>query len=394
MKFGYVLTVIAICFFSVDCTGSKPGADVLKARQTLTRILELYDAGHDNLFNETYPYQEENKVTYLAGEDKAEGKRVAYLWPTSGLFSGLISLYRNSGDKEYYHLLRKKLIPGLENYFDSKREPFCYQSYITRAGKSDRFYDDNIWLGIDFCELYQLTGEEQFLEKSVQLWEFIQSGRDEKLGGGIYWCEQKKASKNTCSNAPAAVLALKLFEATADRNYFQKGLQIYEWTKNHLQDPSDHLYFDNIKLSGEIDSVKYTYNSGQMLQAASLLYKITGEQKYLNEAQKIAASAIQYFTSEFTISEGKKIHLFKNTGNWFNTVLFRGYEELFYLDKNPEYIHIFRENLAYLWEYVRDKNGLFGKDWAGEKQEKHKWLLDQASLVELWARMSNFEENK
>lgn len=394
MKFGYVLTVIAICFFSVDCTSSTSGTELRKASETLTRILELYDAGHGNLFNETYPYQEENKVTYLAGEDNAEGKRVAYLWPTSGVFSGVISLYKNSRNEEYYDLLNKKLIPGLENYFDSKREPVCYQSYITRAGESDRFYDDNIWLAIDFCELYQLTGEQQFLEKSVQLWDFIQSGRDEKLGGGIYWCEQKKASKNTCSNAPAAVLALKLYEATADRKYFQKGLQIYEWTKSRLQDPTDHLYFDNIKLSGEIDSVKYTYNSGQMLQAASLLYKITGEQKYLKEAQKIAASAIQYFTSDFTTPEGKKIHLFKNTGNWFNTVLFRGYEELFYLDKNPEYIHIFRDNLAYLWEHVRDKNGLFGKDWTGEKQARHKWLLDQASLVELWARISNFEENK
>ena len=84
-------------------------------------------------------------------------------------------------------------------------------------------------------------------------------------------------SKNTCSNAPGSVLALKLFEATQDSTYFTKGKRLYEWTKATLQDSTDYLYFDNIALDGKIGKAKFAYNSGQMMQAATLLYQLTGE---------------------------------------------------------------------------------------------------------------------
>jgi len=44
-----------------------------------------------------------------------------------------------------------------------------------------------------------------------------------------------------------------------------------------------------------------------------------------------------------------------------------------------------------LWNRVRDKNGLFGKDWKAEKEDEYKWLLDQASLVEMWATLAELK---
>ena len=210
------------------------------------------------------------------------------------------------------------------------------------------------------------------------------SGWDDYLEGGIYWCEQKKQSKNTCSNAPASVLALKLFESTGDSSYFRWGMRIYNWTKTHLQDSTDHLYFDNISLTGKVNTRKYTYNSGQMLQSSAMLYRLTGDRNYLFEAKSIAASVIDQFTEEYTTAGGKKIQLFKNTGNWFNAVLLRGYAELYRIDGNDRYLNIFRDNMDQLWNNVRDENGLFSKDWKGEKEDEFKWLLDQAGLLEIW----------
>lgn len=109
------------------------------------------------------------------------------------------------------------------------------------------------------------------------VWRFIESGTDDKLGYGIYWCEQKKNGKNTCSNAPGSVYASKLFLATGDSSYLQAGIRLFEWTKENLQDPADGLYFDNKSLNGEIGRAKFAYNSGQMMQSAALLYRITGE---------------------------------------------------------------------------------------------------------------------
>jgi uncharacterized protein YyaL (SSP411 family) len=381
--------LIASISVSAGFRGRSQSDDLKRAISTLKQIFILFDSGQENLLDETYPEKPGNKVTYLAGDDTVTTNRVAYLWPFSGVFSGVNALYKVTGDSQFLNLLEKEVLPGLEHYYDSLRLPPCYQSYITLTGKSDRYYDDNVWLALDFCDLYTLTGNPEYLEKSVRTWQFVLSGWDNELGGGIYWCEQKKRSKNTCSNAPASVLALKLFEATRDSSYFSWGLRLYNWTKINLQDPTDHLYFDNKNLAGKTDTRKYTYNSGQMMQSAAMLCRLTGDAAYLEEAQHIAESAIDNFTEEFITSDGKKIRLFKNTGNWFNAILFRGYAELYKLDEDDQYITIFRDNMNHLWNDIRDKNGLFSKDWKVQRDDENKSLLDQAGLVEIWAVLAS-----
>ncbi len=47
----------------------------------------------------------------------------------------------------------------------------------------------------------------------------------------VYWCEQKKESKNTCSNARSRIRS-QIFQATQDDAYLKKkGKGLYEWTK-------------------------------------------------------------------------------------------------------------------------------------------------------------------
>jgi predicted alpha-1,6-mannanase (GH76 family) len=173
------------------------------------------------------------------------------------------------------------VIKGLENYYDSERKPEAYQALPGFAGGSDRFYDDNEWLGIDFLEAYELTHYQEYLQKAEAIFEFITSGWSYELGGGIYWCEQKKDTKNTCSNAPASIMALKLYTITGKVDYLDWGIKLYEWTLKNLQAP-DGVFWDNINLEGKVDERKYTYNSGTMMHAAALLYKITSNDKYLN----------------------------------------------------------------------------------------------------------------
>lgn len=387
-SFKKAFIIFLVEFLWLSCIpGKSQDIELIRAKSTLEHILNFYDAGHDHLLYEYFPYKP-YKTSNQPGDISVQGKRVAYLWPFSGLFSGVNALLKATGDNQYKQMLENIIMPGLKQYYDSLRKPSCYQSYIASAGSSDRYYDDNVWLAIDFCESYKLTGNNEYLKKSVETWQFIISGWDDQLGGGIYWCEQKKQSKNTCSNAPACVLAFKLFESTKDSSYFKWGMRIYNWTKTNLQDSTDLLYFDNKNLTGRISRQKYTYNSGQMLQASAIIYKLTGNKKYLDEAQQIAKASIDHFTDRFITAEAKEIKLFKNTGNWFNAILLRGYIELYNLDGNDKYLTIYRDNMDQLWDHVRDKNGLFSKDWKGQTDDQYKWLLDQASLVEVWATIS------
>jgi len=147
------------------------------------------------------------------------------------------------------------------------------------------------------------------------------------------------------------------------------------------------LYFDNIGLNGRVQKRKYAYNSGQMIQAAALLYKITRKKEYLVDAQNIAQSAHNYFFEDFSAADGNKMKLLKKGDIWFTAIMFRGFVELYHLDKNKTYLQDFEQNLNFAWKNMREQNGLFNSDWSGQTKDKSKWLLTQFAMAEMYARM-------
>jgi Predicted glycosyl hydrolase len=383
---NYLYLFLLIGLIYPTAVFSKNEVFIKRAQQTLDSLYKYYGVSHTYLLSENYPVQKLNNITYLASQTQSNNS-FSYLWPFSGTFSAVNSLYFATNDKRYISLLNNSVLKGLDNYLDKTRKPTAYASYIRKAGKSDRFYDDNVWIGIDFTDIYSKTKNKKYLSKAKMIWNFIESGIDNKLDGGVYWCEQKKNSKNTCSNAPASVFALKLFLATSDSSYFAKGKELYEWTKAHLRDQSDDLYYDNISLNRHIDKAKYPYNSGQMLQAAALLYRITNNSCYLYDAQKIAKSCSTYF---FLHKDNCEIVL-KEENIWFSTVMLRGFIELYNVDHQSQYLETFRQILDTAWNKARDTNGLLNRDCTGKIKDKTKWLLTQAAYIEMYARLGTLQ---
>lgn len=381
--------------FAFACAGqpaTKADAYLDMASQTLDSIYRHYSAPGTPLLRENYPFNADYSATYLAESSDAKNP-YAYLWPYSGTLSAVTALIEATDNgKGYRSVLNKKVLPGLEEYFDDKRQPAAYSSYIVSQPASDRFYDDNDWLGLDFIDLYETTGKKRFLEKAELIWKFIESGTDDNFGGGVYWCEQKKGSKNTCSSAPAAVLAMKLYNATGEKHYLDAASRLYAWTKEKLQDPKDHLYYDNIHRDRNgkerVDTRKFAYNSGQMLQAAVLLYKATDNEAYLDDAKKIAESAYDYFFFDYTPHGGEPIRILRRGSTWFSCIMFRGFAELYGVYDEGKYIDAFGQSLSHIWEHGRSKEGLFSEDFSGRREQRHKWLLTQAAMVEMFARMS------
>lgn len=358
-----------------------------RARILLDSLYQNYSIPNSCLLRETFPFDKASEKI-LFDKRNSIPKDYSYLWPYSGTFSAVNALYEATRDKKLYRLLKEKVLSGLEEYYDIKREPHAYASYVTFVHQSDRYYDDNIWIGIEFTNLYMLTRDKEYLGKAKMIWSFILSGMDDTFDGGIYWCEQKKFSKNTCTNAPASVLAFKLFEATQDSTYFYQGKEMYSWTKEHLQDKTDYLYFDRINIDGSVGPAKHAYNSGQMMQSAAIQYKLTKDTVYLIDAQKIAKSCYDYFFRDYVTASGKQIRLLKKGDVWFSAVMLRCFAELYSLDKNDMYVTEFAKSLDYAWLHARDEYGLFGVDYSGECCDPKKWLLTQAAMVEMYARLA------
>lgn len=290
MKRFLAITLLTCSLAACGRCGATAPGNLGRAKATLDSIYKWYGVDGSFLLRENHPFDADYKAGYLA-EGQAAPNPYSYLWPFSGTLSAATAIL--GADPSYRSVIDGRILPGLARYLDTTRMPVAYAAYVD-AG-SDRFYDDNLWLGIDFCDIYEATGDRKYLAEAERIWEFIGSGMDDVLGGGIYWCEQHKDSKNTCSNAPAAVYALKLYAATGERHYLEQGKALYAWTKRYLSDPGDGLYYDNMALNGTLVKTKYSCNSGQMVQAGALLHKATGDESYLKDAQRTAAASYGCF---------------------------------------------------------------------------------------------------
>lgn len=297
---------------------------------------------------------------------KNENKH-SWLWPLCALLQAANEMDVIEPSKNYMQPVEG----AVDQYYSETLSVPAYQDYVLNERLSSRFYDDNEWIAIVFLDAYNRTHQNKYLEKSKMIYRFIRSGTDTVAGGGVYWKEGDKKTKNTCSNGPAILVALQLYKITKQAEYLKTAITIYNWTNQHLQSP-DGLYYDNIEIPTlKIGKALYTYNTGTMLQANALLYQITKSRKYLIEAQRIAKSGKQHFFVNGRLPNGEY---------WFNAVMLRGYQELYKIDHNKAWIDFYIEDGNQIWNQERDAANLVGT-------KSVKRLIDQGAMLEIYARL-------
>lgn len=264
---------------------------------------------------------------------------------------------------------------AIEQYYSAKPPFPAYQDYVTNERLSSRFYDDNQWVAIAYLDAYNRKHQKKYLEKSEMICRFMLGGLDTAAGGGFYWKEGDKQTKNTCSNGPGILVLLQLYQITHKAAYLSTAQQVYAWTNKNLQAP-EGIYYDNIKLpSLKIGKATYTYNTGTMLQANVLFYQITKDKKYLTEAQRIAAAGRDHFFRDGRLPNGNY---------WFNAVMLRGYVALYKIDKNKAWIDFYQQDADAIWNTERDTNNMLGP-------KPTMRLIDQAAMIEIYARLQQIQ---
>lgn len=308
---------------------------------------------------------------------------VAYLWPFSALVSGLGARARVRQDEESVADFIASL-QTLELYFDEPEgEPAAWASFPPIYGGGDRFYDDNQWLGIDFLHAYEMTGDEVWLQKSLIVWDFSMDGWDEiDHGGGIFWKENDISTKNTCSNGPAAVHAMMLYEATGDQQYLDWAIRIMEWLEATLYDEVSGVYWDHISIDGRIDRTRWSYNTGTPMEASCRLYTATGDDTWLQKAKGLAEASLRVFAGAI---DDNGVRTFP-PNPWFNAVLQRGYNALYGIDpdKDRQYIEALPNSLLRAWPANLTGDGLLPPDWSRRAESEAPLdLLEQAAVIEI-----------
>jgi len=159
------------------------------------------------------------------------------------------------------------------------------------------YYDDMEWLALSSLRAYEATKDAAFLEATNVLWQDIKTGLNESQGGGIAWRKSQLNYKNTPANAPAIILAARLYQLQKNEADLELAENLYNWLKSTLVDPATGIVWDGINRTSNGDIDKdwiFTYNQGVFIGAAEELFKITAEQAYLSNAVRTANATINH----------------------------------------------------------------------------------------------------
>ena len=308
------------------------------------------------------------------GKSGKDEKKFSYIWPLAALFQAYSEKSSLLGGTD-----ANDAVKSLEQYYSAEDSVdvagLGYESFVVSLGGGQRYYDDNQWIGLTYCDLYEATKNPLYLKNAQEIFQFGMTGFDTAAGGGIYWREYDQSSKNTCSNGPQIVLALRLMALDgandAKFKYMENAKKLYDWVNKNFKSP-ENVYWDKINLSdGKIDKTTWTYNTGIMIQANALFYALTKDERYLKEAQLIAAASLKHFAPSGQFPDTL----------WFNSVLLRGYVALNKIDGDPQFLNALETDAKRVLEtQTNPTDGLIGT-------KEPKTLIDQAAMLEICASL-------
>jgi hypothetical protein len=234
-------------------------------------------------------------------------------------------------DSKYKEVLDGKVVPVLDKYLYVKRSPSAYAQYAGLSDAGDRLYEDNMRLGIDFTDIYLKTRDRKYLQKAETIWNFIREGIS--LTGGVYASELNRKKTDPVMNAYAVIFAAKLYQATDEQDYLDMAKGMYIWAQ---ENPSDGL----MTVGG----------NGLMIQASSLLFRLTSRVPYLNDARERAAHCHENFFRPATDSEGKEFRMIADDLDpWQKALLVHGLLDLYENDGEPAYVNDIRKSMEKIW---------------------------------------------
>ncbi|MBC8136465.1 MAG: AGE family epimerase/isomerase, partial [Fibrella sp.] len=260
-------------------------------------------------------------------------------------------------------------------------------AYCSGPNGTDKYYDDNQWIVLADLEAFEATRDRSFLREAWATQKFVLSGWDEKLGGGIYW-DLKHQTKNTCSNAPAAASALRLYQLTKDKEQLKWAIKIRDWVKANLRD-EDGLYWDNMRLDGNIEKTKWSYNTALMIRTDVLFYQLTGDKASLVSARQSADTGLAAWTDPATGS------LHKTDASPIFTHLFcEALLRLYDVTKDKKYLEAAQKEADFSYRFARDPKGGYWNDWNAKEHpaDERKKLIVNASAARLFWLLAPYPE--
>lgn len=262
-------------------------------------VLQNFDAGYEQAaFKEYFPVQEaDRKDSYLWAYFAVTG--MLYHACKAGL--DMQAQYRRAVEGFQYYR-SKDLGNGMVKYHSERGD-------CPEGGYGPCFFDDNIWVARNYLFAYEIFGDAAYLEEARRVTAYTCTGWNRELGG-LVWNENGLTSQGTeqelerglSANGCCILVNALLYRITAEKEYLEWACRFWNFCKT-LQDPETGIYYNGVhtllcngrREAGEINRDLWSYNSGSMILADIVLYEITGDAAYMEDALRAVKAAHKAF---------------------------------------------------------------------------------------------------
>jgi predicted alpha-1,6-mannanase (GH76 family) len=390
----HVLTVI-LCLtpvvFLPACHGGKYG--ISSPSYTGADVWTACDAFNQYLLDSSrYIYKRSTADTAAVGRDNG----AAAIWCQPVYWDMAINAYRRAKAGRDDDRVRKyKML--CERLFAGNKAHYANFDFDDNNENSGWFiYDDIMWWTITLARAYEVFGMEEYLELSEESFGRVWYGSakvgdtgsyadpEKGLGGGMFWQWQPirrpqpngaRNGKMACINFPTVIAALTLYnnvpegrtESTESRpgyqtkdQYLAKGREIYAWAVENLTDVRTGRVADNRHGKGKPAWKDHLYNQATYIGASVLLYRATGERRFLDNA----VAAADYTVNVISGTSGL---LPFETGieQGIYTAIFAQYIAMLVYDCGQEqYIPFIRRNIDRGWANRDKSRDICGGDFS------------------------------
>ena len=287
--------------------------------------------GFNSTLLDSNKYIYKTNSSYPSAVDRGNGAAAIWCqpiyWDMAMNAYKLAKAQKNKEKIAYYKTLSEKIFAG-------NKAQYCHFDFDDNNENTGWFiYDDIQWWTITLARAYQLFGNDEYLKLSEASFKRVWYGSEkvgdtgsyDKENGGMFWQWQPIRNPNpnkpgdgkmACINFPTVVAALTLSnnvpknrkESTDARpdyqtkaQYLAKGKEIYEWGVENLLDKASGKIADSRHGNGNPAWKAHVYNQATFIGASVLLYKATGEKRYLDNAILGADYTVNVMSAEHNL---------------------------------------------------------------------------------------------
>lgn len=149
-----------------------------------------------------------------------------------------------------------------------------------------------------------------YLKLAETTWDQINeqvSNHNSPCRGGVFWYRDRQSPVpnrarllSTVSSLQYAFLSARLHAVTDEEKYLKAAIRTYNWVFEAKLIDNEGRVFDGTysPKCWQIEKKEHSYNSGLFLGVSGLLYKATGDKKYITEANLVLKRSLKVFTDK------------------------------------------------------------------------------------------------